>query len=249
MEADSPHRETPANLVHEFLIAMATLSRWSLLARGEFGDAEQRARALVSAPLVGLLAGIFLALTDRILAEFVAPMPRSLVVIVLLEAWPLGGMDLLGSRRSHSTRSRYRRATRVHRARRGSDRLERSPRLQRSTANCGVDLARMHDPASRSAAIVMSLMLSRWSLVPIAYGLRPLERWGLGVPYRGTDPLSRICRFARACARPPDGALRKRRARCPSSTALALTILALRFDAQPPARRRCRIRAGGRNGD
>jgi cobalamin synthase len=46
-------------------------------------------------------------------------------------------------------------------------------------------LARIHDPASRSAALVMSLMLSRWTLVPIAYGLRPLERWGLGVPYEG----------------------------------------------------------------
>jgi len=31
----------------------------------------------------------------------------------------------------------------------------------------------------------MASMLSRWAIVPIGYGLRPLERWGLGVPYEG----------------------------------------------------------------
>jgi len=46
-------------------------------------------------------------------------------------------------------------------------------------------LARIHDPASRGGTLVMASMLSRWAIVPIGYGLRPLERWGLGVPYEG----------------------------------------------------------------
>ncbi len=46
-------------------------------------------------------------------------------------------------------------------------------------------LSRIHDPTSRSAALVMASMLSRWAIIPIGYGLRPLERWGLGVPYEG----------------------------------------------------------------
>jgi cobalamin synthase len=44
-------------------------------------------------------------------------------------------------------------------------------------------LSRIRDPNSRSASLVMATTLSRWAIVPIGYGLRPLERWGLGVPY------------------------------------------------------------------
>src|SRR5260370_32440815 len=29
------------------------------------------------------------------------------------------------------------------------------------------------------------MMLSRWAVVQIVYGLKPLEHWGLGVPYEG----------------------------------------------------------------
>ena len=75
MEAEPSHRETPGNLAHELLIAMATLSRWSLFARREFGDAEQRARALVFAPLVGLIGGIFFALMDRYFGSFLCCYP------------------------------------------------------------------------------------------------------------------------------------------------------------------------------
>ena len=31
----------------------------------------------------------------------------------------------------------------------------------------------------------MAMMLSRWAIIPIGYGLKPLEHWGLGVPYAG----------------------------------------------------------------
>jgi adenosylcobinamide-GDP ribazoletransferase len=181
MEADPPYRETPANLAQEFLIALATLSRWSLLARGEFGDAEQRARALVFAPLVGLIAGILLAFLDRVLADVLAPMPRSLLVIALLEV-AAGGIDLLGVADLIDAIRIGARPAPTGLARIGP--LGALSAIASFIANWLL-LARIHDPASRSAALVMSLMLSRWTLVPIAYGLRPLERWGLGVPYEG----------------------------------------------------------------
>jgi cobalamin synthase len=181
MEAEAPHRETPANLAQEFLIAMATLSRWSLLARRGFGDAEQRPRALMFAPVAALIAGIVFAFIDRMLADLLAPVPRSLVVIALFEV-AAGGMDLLGVADLVD-------AIRIG-ARPASTGLARIGPIGALAAIASflgevALLARIHDPASRSAALVMSLMLSRWTLVPIAYGLRPLERWGLGVPYEG----------------------------------------------------------------
>src|SRR5262249_52733390 len=38
---------------------------------------------------------------------------------------------------------------------------------------------------ARARAMVLAMLLSRWAMVPIAYGLRPLEESGLGIPYRG----------------------------------------------------------------
>ena len=46
-------------------------------------------------------------------------------------------------------------------------------------------MSRITDDAGRAAAIVMAMMLSRWAIIPIGYGLKPLEHWGLGIPYEG----------------------------------------------------------------
>ncbi len=46
-------------------------------------------------------------------------------------------------------------------------------------------LSRITDDAGRAGALVMAMMLSRWAIVPIGYGLQPLEHWGLGIPYEG----------------------------------------------------------------
>src|SRR4030081_2936648 len=95
MEADAPPRETPGNLIYELWIAIATLSRWSLFSRREFGDAERRARALVFAPVVGLIAGVAFALLDRAIDNFLSPISRSLLMIFLIEV-AAGGLDALG---------------------------------------------------------------------------------------------------------------------------------------------------------
>jgi cobalamin synthase len=181
MEADASPRETPANLLHELLIAIATLSRWSLFARREFGDAERRARALVFAPVIGLIAGIVFALFDRGIGKFLEPMPRSLIVILMIEV-AAGGLDVLGIADLVD-------AIRIG-SRPASTGLARIGPVGALSAvvwffSAAYLLARIHDPASRSGTLVMAMMLSRWAIVPIGYGLRPLERWGFGVPYEG----------------------------------------------------------------
>jgi adenosylcobinamide-GDP ribazoletransferase len=181
VEAELSHRETPANLAQEALIAIATLSRWSLFARREFGDAEQRARALVFLPIIGLIAGVVLAFIDRALVDLLAPMTRSVIVIMLIEV-ASGGIDVLGIADLVD-------AIRIG-SRPASTGLARIGPIGALAAiawfiAAAYSLAWIHDPASRSAALVMASMLSRWAIIPIGYGLRPLERWGLGVPYEG----------------------------------------------------------------
>jgi adenosylcobinamide-GDP ribazoletransferase len=180
METQASHSDTdPRNLLCELLIALATFSRWSLFARREIGDAEQRARALLFAPLVGLVAGVVLAAVDLTLGEFLSTAVRSLIVILLLEI-ATGGMDALGIADSAD-------AIRIG-ARPAPTGIARIGPIGAIAAIVWfiatvLFLSRIHDPSGRSAALVMMTTLSRWAIVPISYGLRPLERWGLGVPY------------------------------------------------------------------
>jgi cobalamin synthase len=181
IEAEPSHRETPTNLARESIIAVATLSRWSLFARRKFGDAEQRARALMFLPLIGLMAGVVFAFLDRTLSDFLSPMARSIIVIVLIEV-ATGGIDALGIADLVD-------AIRIG-SRPASTGLARIGPVGALAAiawflAAAYSLSRIHDPASRSASLVMASMLSRWAITPIGYGLRPLERWGLGVPYEG----------------------------------------------------------------
>jgi cobalamin synthase len=181
MEAEPSHRETPANLLYELLIAIAALSRWSLLRRRELGDAGQRARAMVFMPAIGLIAGIVFALIDHTLGIFLAPMPRSFFVILLIEM-VAGGLDALGIADLVDAIRIGSRPASTGLARIGPVGALAAIGWFIATASL---LARIHDPASRSGALVMASMLSRWAIVPIGYGLRPLERWGLGAPYEG----------------------------------------------------------------
>jgi len=181
MEAEPPHRETPANLLRELLIAIATLSRWALFARREFGDSEQRARAMVFLPIIGLVAGIAFAFIDRTITAVLSPMARSFIVILFIEV-VAGGLDALGIADLVDAIRIGSRPASTGLARIGPVGALAAIAWFIATASL---LARIHDPASRSGALVMASMLSRWSMVPIGYGLRPLERWGLGVPYEG----------------------------------------------------------------
>lgn len=180
MEIEPAHSDTdPANLLYESLIAAATLSRWSLLARHDFGDASQRARALIFVPVVGLVAGVIFAAIDRALGNIIGTFARSFVVVLFFEV-VCGGMDVVGIADVAD-------AIRIG-SRPASTGLARIGPVGAVAAILWFVavvylLSRIHDPTSRSGAIVMATMLSRWSMIPIGYGLPSLERWGLGVPY------------------------------------------------------------------
>ncbi len=46
-------------------------------------------------------------------------------------------------------------------------------------------LGTIADPPARARAVVLAMLLSRWAMVPIGYGLKARERSGLGIPYFG----------------------------------------------------------------
>jgi len=180
METQASHSDTDLrNLIGELLIAIAALSRWSLFARGEIGDAEQRARALLFVPVVGVVAGVVLASIDLRLANFLSTTVRSLIALLLLEI-ATGAMSVVGIADATD-------AIRIG-SRPASTGIARIGPFGAFAAivwfvAAVYFLARIHDSTGRSAALVMATTLSRWAIVPIGYGLRPLERWGLGVPY------------------------------------------------------------------
>lgn len=169
------------SLLVEAMLAAAALSRWSLLGESLIGDAAQRARAMVFVPVVAVVAGIVFALIDRALGRMLGPLARSFVVILLMEI-AAGGMDALGIADTIEAVRLGPRPASTGLARIGP--LGAVGALAWLLAAVYL-LSRIVDPAGRSSALVMATMLSRWAIVPIGYGLKPLERWGLGIPYEG----------------------------------------------------------------
>ncbi len=239
IEAAPSHRETPANLARESIIAIATISRWSLFARRKFGDAEQRARALVFLPIVGLIAGVIFAFLDRTLTDFLSPLARSIFVIMLIEV-ATGGIDALGIADTVD-------AIRIG-SRPASTGLARIGPIGALAAivwflASAYALSRIHDPASRGAALVMASMLSRWAIIPIGYGLRPLERWGLGVPYEGPIRFREFSISSAVALALTMGLYEN--VGLVAIIAIALTILALRLVLSRPLRRAAGYALGG----
>jgi cobalamin synthase len=181
VESAQEHGESIGGLAREVVLAIAACTLWPILDERSRGTAAERARALVFTPIVGLAFGVVLALADYALAPILAVGARSLVVLLLGAAISLGlaerGIaDLFESLR--------------YRGRLASTGLARFGPLAILVALVAFAvkvwcLARIDSQASRATAIVLAMMLSRWSIVPVAYGLRPLEQWGLGIPFAG----------------------------------------------------------------
>jgi len=168
-------------LLSEAVLAVATLTFWPIVDERSGATALQRARALVFLPIVGLLLGVLLALADRSLADALGVGARSLVVMILASAATLG----LGSRGLADTADSLRLGSRPPAT--GIMKIGPVGALVAIVAFafevwC---LAKIADPAGRASALVMAFLLSRWVIVPVGYGLKPIERWGLGVPYEG----------------------------------------------------------------
>lgn len=182
MEPQSEPVEAPrGNLLMEAAAAAAMLSRWTLLSERPFGDAPSRARATVFVPMVGFAAGVVFALADRAISALAGEPLRSLASIALIEL-ASGAMDLVGIADLFDAIRRGSRPASTGLARIGP--LGAAAALAWFALSVWL-LRRIAAPEGRSAALVMAAMLSRWSIVPVAYGLRPLERWGLGIPFEG----------------------------------------------------------------
>jgi len=179
--------ETGANipslrdLLFGAMLAVATLTLWPILDERSQGTAAERSRAMVFFPIVGFILGVVLTIFDSAIGRALGPVVRSLATLIAAAGLSLG----LANRGLADTVEVLRRGTRP-----ASTGLTRIGPLG-AIASIGAFafevwcLTRIADDSGRAAAIVMAMMLSRWTIVPLGYGLKPLEHWGLGVPYEG----------------------------------------------------------------
>ena len=178
---DEQQTESLRAWAFEAILAVAAVTLWPILDERRRGTSSERARALIFLPIIGLAIGVALALADDALALTVSAVTRSILVLLIGIAISLG----LAQRGIADTVEALRRGGRL-----ASTGLARVGPISALTALAAFIfevwcLARIHDQGSRSAAIVIAITLSRWSIVPIGYGLRPLEHWGLGIAFEG----------------------------------------------------------------
>jgi adenosylcobinamide-GDP ribazoletransferase len=168
-------------LAFEAVLGVATLTLWPILDERSQGSAAERSRAMVFLPIVGFILGVVLAVLDSALGAILSQIARSLVTLMIAAGLSLG----LANRGIADTVEVLRRGTRP--ASTGLTRIGPFGAIV-SIFAFAVEvwcLSRITSQSGRAAAIVMAMMLSRWAIVPIGYGLKPLEHWGLGVPYEG----------------------------------------------------------------
>jgi adenosylcobinamide-GDP ribazoletransferase len=179
--------ETETNLpsLRELLfgavLGVATLTLWPILDERSQGTAAERSRAMVFFPIVGFVLGVVLAIFDSAMGPVLGPVARSLATLILAAVLSLG----LANRGIADTVEVIRRGTRP--ASTGLTRIGPLGAIASMVA-FGFEvwcLSHITDNSGRAGALVMVMMLSRWAIVPIGYGLRPLEHWGLGIPYEG----------------------------------------------------------------
>jgi cobalamin synthase len=181
-KADSISKIEPRrNLAREAWLAAAAGTRWIPPPYREAGtSSDEYARALEFLPLAGLIAGVALALVDRALAPLSSAPARSAITIavaVLLS----GGIFPIGVARTVDT---------LIAGTPADDNARRTRWLGALAALLMIAmevfaLGAIAGAPARARALVLAMLLSRWAIVPIGYGLRPLEESGLGIPYFG----------------------------------------------------------------
>lgn len=164
----------------ELYLGLATATLWRLPGAAS-ADGEERSRALVYVAVAGLAMGLMLALVDRALAPLLGPLGRSAITVALSIALA-GGLPPLGVSRTVDALLRGGERSAI-----GSGRTTGAGAVAAVLAAVleVALLAAISAPAARARALVLATMLSRWSIVPVAYGLRPIGRRGLGVPFEG----------------------------------------------------------------
>jgi len=168
-------------IAFEAVLAFATVTAWPVPGARRQTSAEQRARAMLFLPIAGLVLGVALALIDHALAGVASPLSRSAIVIAI--SMLAGGAIFLrglahaiGELRAGGRPS-------------WTGLTEIGPIGALAALGCaGLEiwlLGTIARPPARAEALVLAMMLSRWAIVPAGYGLKPLERRGLGVPWEG----------------------------------------------------------------
>ncbi len=171
----------PRDLARELLLSIATLTLWPIVDERARGTARQRARALIFTPILGFIEGAALAALDRAMVPVAGPGWRSLIVVAMAALAMLflpwrGIADTIAALRAG--------------ARPAATGLARIGPVGAAAALAAMAievllLSSIAEPPARAAALVMGSMLGRWAPVPVAYGLAPGERWGLGLPFEG----------------------------------------------------------------
>ena len=180
-KADSiPPVEPRRDLLREAWLAGAALARWIPPPRPKPGESpDEYAKALVFLPIAGLIAGVALALADRGFSAIAPALPRSALTIALTILLT-GGLQVAGVVQIIGALIRGRSAADT-RSVAWSGAIVASLMLIAEIFALGTILS----PPARGRAIVLAILLSRWAIVPIGYGLRPLEESGLGIPFFG----------------------------------------------------------------
>ena len=168
-------------LAFEAVLAFATVTLWPIPGARRQTSVEQRARAMLFLPIAGLILGVALALVDHWLAGVASPLRRSAIVIAISilaggAILPRGLAHAIGELRAGS-RPPWTGLTEIG-----------PTGALAALAFAGLEtwlLGSIARPPARAAALVLATMLSRWAIVPVGYGLKPLERSGLGVPWEG----------------------------------------------------------------
>jgi adenosylcobinamide-GDP ribazoletransferase len=180
-KADPPAEvdEHRRSLLREAWLATTACTRWSASARRIDAPGEIYARALVFVPIVGLITGVILALADRALSPYVPPLARSACIVALATLFS-GGLLPVGVSRTIAALFAGQRAPDTA----GGGWPGAIAALLILTAEV-LALGSIADGPARARALVLATLLSRWAIVPIGYGLRPLEESGLGIPFYG----------------------------------------------------------------
>ncbi|HKD69899.1 MAG TPA: adenosylcobinamide-GDP ribazoletransferase [Candidatus Binataceae bacterium] len=140
--------------------------------------AEEHARALVFVPVVGMIIGVAMALCDRALSAIFPLLPTSAITIVAAVLLT-GGLLPIGVARTVAQLIAGKSPRHVDIGWSGAA----APSLILGAEIFALNM--INAPPARARALVLAMLLSRWAIVPIGYGLKALEEGGLGIAYFG----------------------------------------------------------------
>jgi adenosylcobinamide-GDP ribazoletransferase len=176
MSEVEPRRDLP----REAWLAASACTRWIPSPYPQAAAfAEEHSRAMVFFPVIGLIFGVALALCDRALLSALPRFAAS-AIIVALGVVLSGAMLPVGLARTVAALIAPAPGDKAH-VIGWCGAIAALLILAAEAAALGA----IATAPARARALVLTMLLSRWAIVPVGYGLRPLEEDGLGAPYFG----------------------------------------------------------------